>query len=91
MVSKTRYKVARVFGSIKRWFRSAGARYIGLDKSHTQHVMEAIAYNLYNEFYGSLTAKTTKNSTTSLTKITITIYNNGLNLLHKTNYRDNRT
>ncbi|MGI2262251.1 IS5 family transposase [Candidatus Cardinium hertigii] len=47
LVSKTRYKVERVFGSIKRWFRSSGARYIGLDKTHTQHVMESIAYNLY--------------------------------------------
>jgi len=47
LVSKTRYKVERVFGSIKRWFRSSGARYIGMDKTHTQHVMEAIAYNLY--------------------------------------------
>lgn len=47
LVSKTRYKVERLFGSIKRWFRSAGARYIGLKKTHTQHVMEAIAYNLY--------------------------------------------
>ncbi|MGI2298307.1 IS5 family transposase [Candidatus Cardinium hertigii] len=47
LVSKTRYKVERVFGSIKRWFRSGGTRYIGLDKTHTQHVMESIAYNLY--------------------------------------------
>ena len=47
LVSKTRYKVERVFGSMKSWFRSGKARYIGLDKTHTQHVMEAIAYNLY--------------------------------------------
>ena len=47
IVSKTRYKVERVFGSIRSWFRSHGARYIGLDKTHTQHVLEAIAYNLY--------------------------------------------
>lgn len=47
LVSKTRYKVERVFGSIKSWFRSSGARYVGLSKTHTQHVMEAIAYNLY--------------------------------------------
>ena len=47
LVAKTRYKVERVFGSIKSWFRSSGARYIGLAKTHTQHVMEAIAYNLY--------------------------------------------
>jgi transposase, IS5 family len=47
LVAKTRYKVERVFGSIKSWFRSSAARYIGLAKTHTQHVMEAIAYNLY--------------------------------------------
>lgn len=47
LVAKTRYKVERVFGSIKSWFRSGKACYIGLDKMHTQHVMEAIAYNLY--------------------------------------------
>ncbi|ROT47166.1 transposase, partial [Candidatus Cardinium hertigii] len=47
LVAKTRYKVERVFGSIKSWFRSSGARYIGIDKMHTQHLMEAIAYNLY--------------------------------------------
>lgn len=47
LVAKTRYKVERVFGSIKSWLRSPGARYIGRAKTHTQHVMEAIAYNLY--------------------------------------------
>ncbi|ROT47245.1 IS5 family transposase [Candidatus Cardinium hertigii] len=47
LIAKTRYKVERVFGSIKNWFRSSGARYIGIDKMHTQHLMEAIAYNLY--------------------------------------------
>jgi len=48
LISKTRYKVERTFGSIKRWFKTNGlCRYIGLDKTHTQHVMEAIAYNLY--------------------------------------------
>jgi IS5 family transposase len=47
IISKTRYKVERTTGSIKRWFNSATARYIGLAKTHTQHLMEAIAYNLY--------------------------------------------
>lgn len=47
LISSVRYKVERVFGSIKSWFRSSSARYIGLAKTHTQHVMEAIAYNLY--------------------------------------------
>jgi IS5 family transposase len=46
-ISKTRYKAERTIGSMKRWFRAATARYIGLVKTHTQHLMEAIAYNLY--------------------------------------------
>ena len=47
IVSKIRYKVERTFGSIKRWFGGGVARYVGLSKMHTQHLMEAIAYNLY--------------------------------------------
>lgn len=47
MISKTRYKIERTVGSIKRWFRTGIARYVGLGKTHTQHLMEAIAYNLY--------------------------------------------
>ena len=46
-ISKTRYKVERTFGSIHRWFHGGIARYVGLDKTHAQHIMEAIAYNLY--------------------------------------------
>ena len=47
IISQTRYKVERTIGSMKRWFKAATARYIGLTKTHTQHLMEAIAYNLY--------------------------------------------
>ena len=47
LISKTRYKVERTFGTIKKQFGGAIARYIGLDKMHTQHLMQAIAYNLY--------------------------------------------
>jgi len=47
IISKTRYKVERTAGSMKRWFGAATARYMGLAKTHTQHLMEAIAYNLY--------------------------------------------
>jgi len=47
LISKVRYKVERTFGSISRWFNSSQARYRGLDKTHTQHLMEAMAYNLY--------------------------------------------
>jgi IS5 family transposase len=47
LISKVRYKVERTFGSIRRWFNSGTARYIGLAKTHSQHLMDAIAYNLY--------------------------------------------
>ena len=47
IISQTRYKAERTIGSMKRWFKAATARYIGLTKTHTQHLMEAIAYNLY--------------------------------------------
>ncbi len=47
LIGKTRFKVERTFGGIKRWFNSTCARYRGILKMHTQNVMEAIAYNLY--------------------------------------------
>jgi len=47
MVSKIRYTVERTFGSIRRWFSAGTARYVGIEKMHMQHLMEAIAYNLY--------------------------------------------
>lgn len=47
IISKARYKAERTIASMKRWFRAASARYVGLDKTHTQHLLEAIAYNLY--------------------------------------------
>lgn len=47
MIGQTRYKVERTFGSIKRWFSGATARYRGLEKMHTQNLMEAMCYNLY--------------------------------------------
>ncbi|OFX81538.1 MAG: hypothetical protein A2X12_06175 [Bacteroidetes bacterium GWE2_29_8] len=43
LISKTRYIVERTFGSIRRWFSGGTARYIGLAKMHTRHLMEAIA------------------------------------------------
>lgn len=46
-VSKVRYAVERTYGSIHRWFGAGAARYVGLAKTHAQHIMEAIAYNLY--------------------------------------------
>ena len=46
-VSRTRYKVERTFGSMRRWFGSGTARYVGLAKTHSQHLLEAMAHNLY--------------------------------------------
>ena len=47
LCGKIRYKVERTFGSIKRWFNGAVARYRGIEKMHTQNLLEALAYNLY--------------------------------------------
>jgi IS5 family transposase len=46
-VSRLRYKVERTFGSTNRWLGAGIARYVELNKMHTQHLMQAIAYNLY--------------------------------------------
>lgn len=46
-ISKIRYRVERTFGSIRRWFLGGVARYVGLAKTHAQHTMGAMAYNLY--------------------------------------------
>lgn len=48
-ISQTRYKVERTFGSMKRWFRSDHTRYVGLEKTHSQHNILAICYNLYRQ------------------------------------------
>lgn len=47
IISSTRFKIERTFGGMSRWFGAGIARYIGLKKTHTQHLMEAISYNLY--------------------------------------------
>lgn len=46
IISKTRWVVERTFGSIKKWFGGRTTRYMGLAKTHTQHVLQAICYNL---------------------------------------------
>ena len=46
-ISRVRYRVERTFGSMRRWFGAGVARYEGLQKTHAQHIMESIAYNLY--------------------------------------------
>ena len=47
LIGKTRFKVERSFVSINRWFNGGVARYRGLEKTHTQNLMEAMCYNLY--------------------------------------------
>lgn len=47
LISKKRYVVERTFGSMVRWFGAGKAKYIGLAKTHGQHIIEAIAHNLY--------------------------------------------
>lgn len=47
LIGKTRFKVERTFGGIKRWFNGGVARYRGIKKMHTQNLMEAMCYNLY--------------------------------------------
>ena len=47
LIGKTRFKVERTFGGIKRWFNGGTARYKGIAKMHTQNLIEAICYNLY--------------------------------------------
>jgi IS5 family transposase len=47
IVSQVRYKIERTFGSIKLWFKTGIARYVGRSKIHAQHLIESIAYNLY--------------------------------------------
>jgi len=46
LISKRRYTIERTFGSITKWFKSIECRYKGLARTHTQHVIEAICYNL---------------------------------------------
>lgn len=47
LIGKTRFKVERTFGGIKRWFLGGIARYKGIEKMHTQNLLEALSYNLY--------------------------------------------
>jgi IS5 family transposase len=47
LIGKTRFKVERTFGGIKLWLKGGVARYRGMEKMHTQNLMEAICYNLY--------------------------------------------
>lgn len=46
VISKTRCLIECTFGSIRRWFMGGRCRYRGLERTHTQNVLEAMAYNL---------------------------------------------
>lgn len=46
LISKQRYKVERTIGSIKKWFNGGECHYDGIEKTHAQHVLQAIAYIL---------------------------------------------
>ncbi|XOD66654.1 MAG: hypothetical protein ACMUEL_00985 [Flavobacteriales bacterium Tduv] len=47
-MSKTGWVVECNFVSIKRWFRSGKAVTNGLARVHAQHLMQAMAHNLYS-------------------------------------------
>ncbi|XOD66783.1 MAG: transposase [Flavobacteriales bacterium Tduv] len=49
-MSKNRWVVERACVSIKRWLGSGMASYKGLTRLHAQHLIDAIAYNLYRAF-----------------------------------------
>ena len=46
LISKRRCLIERTFGSIRRWFSGGRCRYRGLERTHTQNILEAMAYNL---------------------------------------------
>ena len=46
LISKTRCLIERTFGSIQRWFAGGRYRNRGLERTHTQNILEAMAYNL---------------------------------------------
>ncbi|WP_373833633.1 IS5 family transposase [Bacteroides heparinolyticus] len=46
-ISPIRSTIERTFGSIRRWFGGGRCRYRGLAKTHTQNILESIAFNLY--------------------------------------------
>ena len=46
-ISPIRSTIERTFGSIRRWFHGGRCRYRGLAKTHTQNILECIAFNLY--------------------------------------------
>ena len=59
LISKTRCLIERTFGSIRRWFSGGRCRYRELERTHTQNILEAIAYNL-KRMPGLLVLQSTK-------------------------------
>lgn len=58
-ISKIRCLIERTFGSIRRWFSGGRCRYRGLERTHTQNILEAMAYNL-KRMPGLLVLQSTK-------------------------------
>ena len=58
-ISKMRCLIERTFGSIRRWFSGGQCRYRGLERTHTQNILEAMAYNL-KRMPGLLVLQSTK-------------------------------
>ncbi|WP_353354731.1 transposase, partial [Porphyromonas gingivalis] len=46
-IGPIRSTIERTFGCIRRWFHGGRCRYRGLAKTHTQNILESIAFNLY--------------------------------------------
>ena len=59
VISKMRCLIERTFGSIRRWFSGGRCRYRGLERTHTQNILEAMAYNL-KRMPGLLVLQSTK-------------------------------
>ena len=46
LISQVRFVIERTFGSESLWHGGKGLRYVGEDKAHSWHVLQAIGYNL---------------------------------------------
>ena len=58
-ISKIRCLIEHTLGSIRRWFSGGRCRYRGLERTHTQNILEAMAYNL-KRMPGLLVLQSTK-------------------------------
>ena len=46
LITQIRFVVERTFGGQALWFGGKNLRYVGVDKAHAWHVLQAMAYNL---------------------------------------------